>query len=154
MPGLLKHFQAAEINELIVPRAHLSCNGRRDRLTPPAGVERIRDHLLPLYEKYGRQEDCRIELFDCGHEETPAMRKLVLAWLDRYLLARRLILNPPPAQHILETPASWSLILPTCPRVSETAEEIYEREAREWLANVYQGDRCGSFRRGRSSPAC
>jgi hypothetical protein len=83
VPSLLKHFQAHEINELIVPRPHLSLNGRKDALTPPAGVERIRNHLLPLYAKYDRKQDCRIELFDCGHEETPAMRKLVAQWLDR-----------------------------------------------------------------------
>ena len=69
-----------------MPRAHLSLNGSQDALTPPAGVERIRDHLYPLHEKYGRPEDCRIDLFDCGHEETPEMRKLVLAWLDKYLV--------------------------------------------------------------------
>jgi hypothetical protein len=86
VPGLLKHFQAADVNELIVPRPHLSLNGRRDRLTPPEGVERIRDHLLPLYRRYGREQDCRIELFDCGHEETPEMRKLVDAWFDRHLV--------------------------------------------------------------------
>lgn len=87
VPGLLKHFQAHEVNELIVPRPHLSLNGRRDRLTPPEGVERIRDHLLPLYRRHGSEADCRIELFDCGHEETPEMRKLVLEWFDRYLVA-------------------------------------------------------------------
>jgi hypothetical protein len=86
VPGLLKHFQTADINELIVPRPHLSLNGRRDPLTPPAGVERVRDHLLPLYERYGRKEDCRVELFDCGHEETPAMRTLVREWFTRYLV--------------------------------------------------------------------
>jgi hypothetical protein len=86
VPRLLKHFQAHDINELIVPRPHLSLNGRQDRLTPPAGVERIRDHLLPLYRQYGNEADCRIELFDCGHEETPEMRKLVLAWFDKYLV--------------------------------------------------------------------
>jgi hypothetical protein len=86
VPGLLKHFQTHEINELIVPRPHLSLNGRTDPLTPPAGVERIRDHLLPLYARYGRQEDCRIELFDCGHEEIPAMRKLVLDAFGKYLV--------------------------------------------------------------------
>lgn len=83
VPGLLKHFQTHSINELLVPRPHLSLNGRRDRLTPPAGVERVRDHLLPLYRKYGKEEDCRVELFDCGHEETPEMRRLVLEWLDK-----------------------------------------------------------------------
>src|SRR6185369_2619740 len=86
VPSLLKHFQAQEINELIVPRAHLSLNGRQDQLTPPAGVERIRDHLLPLYRQHGREEDCRVELFDCGHQETPEMRELVRRWLDRHLV--------------------------------------------------------------------
>jgi hypothetical protein len=88
VPGLLKHFQTWDINELIVPRPHLSLNGRQDWLTPPTGVERIRDHLLPLYTKYGRKDDCRIELFDCGHLEIPAMRQLVSEWFDRYLVSK------------------------------------------------------------------
>ncbi len=88
VPSLLKHFQAHQINELIVPRAHLSVNGRKDPLTPPVGVERIRDYLLPLYRKYGREQDCRIELFDCEHQELPEMRKLILEWMDRYLVAK------------------------------------------------------------------
>lgn len=81
VPKLLKHFSAAQINELIVPRLHLSLNGRQDALTPPAGVEKIRDHLLPLYRQHGKVEDCRMELFDCGHQETPAMRNIILEWL-------------------------------------------------------------------------
>lgn len=87
VPRLLKHFQSHQINELIVARPRLSLNGRHDALTPPAGVERIRDHLLPLYEAAGRRDDCRIELFDCGHEETPAMRQQSLAWLEKHLIA-------------------------------------------------------------------
>jgi dienelactone hydrolase len=86
VPSLLKHFSTAQINELIVPRARLSVNGREDRLTPPAGVERVCAHLLPLYRKYGREGDCRIELFDCGHVELPEMRRLILEWLDRHLV--------------------------------------------------------------------
>lgn len=88
VPSLLKHFQTADINELIVPRPRLSVNGRRDTLTPPAGVEKIRDHLLPLYRKYGKESDCRIDLFDAAHEELPEMRKLILESLDRYLVAK------------------------------------------------------------------
>lgn len=84
-PSLLKHFQTAQINELIVPRAHLSVNGRLDGLTPPAGVERVRDYLAPLYQKYGKPEDCHIELFDCPHQELPQMRKLILEWMDTHL---------------------------------------------------------------------
>jgi dienelactone hydrolase len=85
VPSLLKHFQTAQINELIVPRPHLSVNGRRDPLTPPAGVEKIRDYLLPLYRRYGNEPDCRIELYDCAHVELPAMRQVILEWMDRYL---------------------------------------------------------------------
>jgi hypothetical protein len=86
VPSLLKYFETRTINELIVPRPHVSLNGRLDDLTPPRGVEKVRDHLLPLYKKYGNEVDCRIELFDCAHEELPEMRKIILQWLDRYLL--------------------------------------------------------------------
>jgi hypothetical protein len=85
VPRLRKYFEAKDINALIAPRARLSLNGRNDLLTPPAGVTKIGAHLASLYGHHGRQEDCHIELFDCGHEETPAMRKLVLEWFDRYL---------------------------------------------------------------------
>ena len=86
VPSLLKHFSTGTINELIVPRPHLSLNGRLDLLTPPAGVEKVRDYLLPLYKQHGREEDCHIELFDCPHEELPEMRALVVGWLDKYLV--------------------------------------------------------------------
>jgi dienelactone hydrolase len=85
VPSLLKSFQTADVNELIVPRPHLSVNGRQDPLTPPAGVEKIREHLLPLYRRYGKEADCRIELFDCAHVELPEMRGRILEWMDRFL---------------------------------------------------------------------
>jgi cephalosporin-C deacetylase-like acetyl esterase len=87
VPSLLKHFDTAQINALIVPRAHLSVNGRMDKLTPPTGVEKIRDELMPLYRSYGREEDLRIELFDCAHQELPEMREQILKWMDRHLVA-------------------------------------------------------------------
>lgn len=86
VPSLLKQFDTSAINELIVPRPRLSLNGRHDPLTPPRGVEKIRDHLYPLYRNYGRASDCRIELFDCGHEEMPEMRQLAIEWLRKYLV--------------------------------------------------------------------
>lgn len=82
VPSLLKHFQTADINELIVSRPRLSVNGRLDALTPPAGVDKVRDRLIPLYRQYGKESDCRIELFDCAHVELPQMRSLILEWLD------------------------------------------------------------------------
>ncbi|MGH9574651.1 MAG: dienelactone hydrolase family protein [Candidatus Acidiferrales bacterium] len=81
VPSLLKQFDAAQINELIVPRPRLSLNGRFDPLTPPEGVEKIRDHLYTLYGAQHKERDCRVELFACGHDETPEMRVLVLDWL-------------------------------------------------------------------------
>jgi len=86
VPSLLKHFNTSQINELIVPRPRLSVNGSRDDLTPPAGVEKVRDYLQPLYKQYGNEADCRIELYDCPHVELPEMRKLILEWLDRCLV--------------------------------------------------------------------
>ena len=87
VPSLLKEFDTTGINELIVPRPHLSVNGRKDPLTPPGGVEKIRENLLPLYRQHGREENCRIELFDCAHEETPEMRSMIVDWMQRYLVA-------------------------------------------------------------------
>ena len=89
VPRLLQHFQTAQINELIVPRPHLSVNGRLDPLTPPAGVQKVRDYLLPLYRKRGREQDCEISLFDCAHVELPEMRERILEWLDDYLVQPR-----------------------------------------------------------------
>jgi hypothetical protein len=87
VPSLLKQFDTADINTLIVPRSHLSVNGRRDSLTPPLGVDKVRERLLPLYRAQGREQDCRIELFDCAHEETPEMRRLIIDWMKNYLAA-------------------------------------------------------------------
>lgn len=88
VPALLKEFDTAQINELIVPRPRLSLNGRFDPLTPPQGVEKIRDYLYSLYRACGRPEDCRIQLFDCAHEETREMRELVVQWLRDKLASR------------------------------------------------------------------
>ncbi len=89
VPRLLKEFDTKTINELIVPRPHLSLNGRKDDLTPPQGVEKVRDYLLPLYKKYGKESDCLIALFDCAHQELPEMRQLILDWLDTHLVGDR-----------------------------------------------------------------
>jgi dienelactone hydrolase len=87
IPSLLKEFDTTQINELIVPRPHLSVNGRKDPLTPPAGVEKIRHRLAPLYRRYGQEQDCRIELYDCAHEEPPEMRRTIIDSMQKYLVA-------------------------------------------------------------------
>jgi dienelactone hydrolase len=85
VPSLLKHFQSADINALIAPRPRLSVNGRNDKLTPVQGVEKIKEHLTKVYRELGKEDHCRIELFDCAHVELPEMRELIVKWLDKFL---------------------------------------------------------------------
>ena len=49
VPSLLKYFTTAQINALIAPRPHLSLAGIYDRLTPPAGLDRIDAELKHIY---------------------------------------------------------------------------------------------------------
>lgn len=81
VPGLLKHFETADIVRLICPRAFLSINGDLDAGTPPEGVERVRAAVTPDWERAGATDRLRIEQLPIGHLETPAMRQDVLAWL-------------------------------------------------------------------------
>lgn len=82
VPGLRKHFTAAAINALIAPRPHLSCAGRDDPLTPPPGLAAIDAAMRRVYADAGAPDAWRQRVFPCGHEETPAMRSEVLAFLD------------------------------------------------------------------------
>jgi len=72
VPGLLKHFTTADINALIVPRAHLGLAGLKDSLTPPEGLDIIDRELTRAY------------VF-LGHQETPEGRKAILEFLGRFL---------------------------------------------------------------------
>jgi dienelactone hydrolase len=83
VPGLRREFSAAEIAALAAPRLHLSLVGRDDPLTPPAGVASIGRALRAAYAALGHPEAWRQQVFDAGHQETPAMRGLVLETLAR-----------------------------------------------------------------------
>jgi hypothetical protein len=82
VPGLRKHFTAASINALIAPRPHLSCAGRDDPLTPPAGLAAIDAALTRIYAEAGAPDAWHQRVFPCGHAEIPAMRAAVLSFLD------------------------------------------------------------------------
>jgi len=56
VPSLLKHFTTAQINALIAPRPHLSLAGNYDRLTPPAGLDRIDGELRQVYAALGAKD--------------------------------------------------------------------------------------------------
>lgn len=85
VPGLLKRFTTAEINALIAPRPHLSLAGNDDRLTPPAGLDRIDAALKGVYAELGAPDAWKLVRAQTGHFETAAMRAEVLAFLGRHL---------------------------------------------------------------------
>ena len=85
VPGLLNHFTTAEINRLIIPRAHLSLAGNLDPLTPPDGLDRIDRELKGAYAAAGRPEGWQLRRYDVGHVETADMRQAVLSFLGGFL---------------------------------------------------------------------
>ncbi len=85
VPGLLKHFSAAEINALMAPRPHLSLAGDYDPLTPPAGLERIDAHLRQVYAEQEAAACWSLLRYPIGHFETAAMRAAVIAFLRNWL---------------------------------------------------------------------
>jgi hypothetical protein len=86
VPGLLKRFTTSDINALIAPRAHLSLAGIWDRLTPPAGLDRIDSALRRVYAAAGVPEHWELVRYDTGHFETWDMRARVLRFLRRFLV--------------------------------------------------------------------
>jgi dienelactone hydrolase len=85
VPRLLKHFTTAEINSLIAPRPHLALAGNYDRLTPPAGLDRIDAALKAEYSRRGAANAWRLLRYDIGHIETAAFRSQVTAFLREWL---------------------------------------------------------------------
>ncbi len=82
IPGLRNEFTAAEISALIAPRPHLSLVGRDDPLTPPAGVRSVSRALTATYNSFGKPANWKHQVFDCGHQETLAMRAAVIRFLE------------------------------------------------------------------------
>ncbi|MDQ3701195.1 MAG: acetylxylan esterase [Chloroflexota bacterium] len=87
VPSLLKHFTTAEINALICPRAHLSLAGVWDKLTPPAGLDRIDRELQRVYRAAGVPDRWALARYNTGHFETWDMRARITRFLERYLVA-------------------------------------------------------------------
>ena len=81
VPGLLKHFTAADVNALIAPRAHLSLAGLKDTLTPVKGLDIIDRELQAVYAEAGHPERWKLLRYDVAHQETPEGRQEALAFL-------------------------------------------------------------------------
>jgi dienelactone hydrolase len=85
VPGLLKHFTTSEINALIAPRPHLSLAGMQDRLTPAEGLDRIDGELRKVYAAEGTADAWMLLRYDCGHAETPEMRREIQSFFQKWL---------------------------------------------------------------------
>jgi hypothetical protein len=85
VPDLLRHFSTTDINTLIVPRPHLSLAGNYDRLTPPAGLDRVDRGLQKAYEAAGASEAWKMLRYETGHMETSEMRARVIEFLKKWL---------------------------------------------------------------------
>lgn len=85
VPGLLKHFTTADVNALIAPRAHLALAGRKDDLTPPAGLDVVDRELKQAYAEAGHPERWKLLRYDVAHQETPEGRQEALAFLRAHL---------------------------------------------------------------------
>jgi hypothetical protein len=81
VPGLLKHFTTADVNALVAPRAHLALAGRKDELTPPAGLDVVDRELKQVYADAGHPERWKLLRYDVAHQETPEGRQEALAFL-------------------------------------------------------------------------
>jgi hypothetical protein len=85
VPSLLKHFTTAQINALIAPRPHLGLAGNHDRLTPPAGLDRIDEELRRVYDALGAKDAWQMQRYETGHFETALMRSEIMTFLKKWL---------------------------------------------------------------------
>jgi lysophospholipase L1-like esterase/dienelactone hydrolase len=84
--GLLKHFDAEGVISLIAPRPVLFLTGDLDAGSPADGIAVIEEKVEAVYKAVGAAERFRsIRYPAVGHAYTPAMRREMLAWFDRWL---------------------------------------------------------------------
>jgi dienelactone hydrolase len=89
IPGLLGVAGNGEIAGLIAPRPQLICIGDRDTLTPPRAVDIAFARTAAAYEAAGARD--RLVLHreaETGHEESAAMRRVMLEFAARHLQHR------------------------------------------------------------------
>ena len=76
----------AELVSLIAPRPVLFLTGELDAGSPTDGIKVIEAKAGGVYKAVGADERFRsVRYGDIGHTYTPAMRKEMLAWFDRWL---------------------------------------------------------------------
>lgn len=86
VPGLLRHTTTGRLAGLAAPTPMLHCAGFADWSTPRNGYERAKAELCSAYAAAGALGALEFhEAATPGHEETPAMRAAVLAFLEHHI---------------------------------------------------------------------
>lgn len=67
LPGLLNHFELADLAGLIAPRPLVVVHGRRDPSFPYAGTQRAYGEIERIYAAFGAPEQCRLVTGEGGH---------------------------------------------------------------------------------------
>jgi lysophospholipase L1-like esterase/dienelactone hydrolase len=84
--GLLKHFDTEAVVSLIAPRSLLFLTGDLDAGSPADGIKIIEEKVGGVYKAAADPVKFKsIRYPDIGHTYTPAMRKEMLAWFDKWL---------------------------------------------------------------------
>ncbi len=84
VPGLLQHFDMADIAARIAPRPQLVVYGTEDPLTPAAAIDPALERLGSAYRLAdAAQQLTIIRSAGTGHMETPDMRAAVLRFLGQ-----------------------------------------------------------------------
>ncbi len=85
VPGLLHHFDMADIASLVSPRPQLVAYGATDPLTPPSAIEPALETLREAYRRANASDNLTvIQSPKTGHVETPDMRSAVMRFLDQF----------------------------------------------------------------------
>jgi len=86
VPGLLEHFNTADINALIAPRPHLALEGEYDTLTPAKGLDKIDLILKKIYADCGAPDNWIMKRYHVGHRLTSNMAYETIQFFKKYLL--------------------------------------------------------------------
>lgn len=78
-------YLTSQINALIAPRAHLALAGNYDRLTPPAGLDKIDLALKQVYAACGVPQRWAMLRYETGHYETAHGRAAIIEFLRTWL---------------------------------------------------------------------
>jgi len=82
VPSLLKHFSAADLNALTLPRPRLCVVGRHDGLTPIEGALSLDQPMRSHADAAGHPDSWQLLITETGHFETEYSHQQVLSFLS------------------------------------------------------------------------